>query len=237
MLKTGPPASAEELSSRGRGGASHGPQRGNTTTNSSNNNNNNIHQPLGNQRVVGGNSGGINSIISNNNPSSSNNNNSNSGNNNNNIIRPNNVPDHRTNRGPVSVPTLSVNPVITTKSSSANNRKPTTSSGGEEWNATVVEAIVRVEGESGSGITVLGGSDNGQFPYLGDISSSVNYEKGGPSLAPGAILLEIQGQKVAGYTQRDVVAWLQHCTRNGNPCVIRTAPPGKFFLSKNCSLV
>lgn len=96
--------------------------------------------------------------------------------------------------------------------------------GPDHWSGQVVEAIVSVGSEGG--ITVLGGSDNGEFPYLGDISQGVRYQRGGPSLAPGAILLEVQGQRVAGYTQRDVVAWLNHCTRNGNPCVIRTAPPG-----------
>ncbi|KAK7071056.1 Membrane-associated guanylate kinase, WW and PDZ domain-containing protein 3 [Halocaridina rubra] len=97
--------------------------------------------------------------------------------------------------------------------------------GSDHWSGQVVEAVVCVGSEGG--IAVLGGSDNGEFPYLGEISSGVKYQRGGPSLAPGAILLEIQGQKVAGYTQRDVVAWINHCTRNGNPCVIRTAPPGK----------
>ncbi|XP_069949404.1 membrane-associated guanylate kinase, WW and PDZ domain-containing protein 1 isoform X3 [Cherax quadricarinatus] len=94
----------------------------------------------------------------------------------------------------------------------------------DHWSGQVVEAIVSVGSEGG--ITVLGGSDNGEFPYLGEISQGVRYQKGGPSLAPGAILLEVQGQRIAGYTQRDVVAWINHCTRNGNPCVIRTAPPG-----------
>ncbi|XP_053642396.1 uncharacterized protein [Cherax quadricarinatus] len=93
----------------------------------------------------------------------------------------------------------------------------------DHWSGQVVEAIVSVGSEGG--ITVLGGSDNGEFPYLGEISQGVRYQKGGPSLAPGAILLEVQGQRIAGYTQRDVVAWINHCTRNGNPCVIRTAPP------------
>jgi atrophin-1 interacting protein 1/endothelial cell adhesion protein len=40
--------------------------------------------------------------------------------------------------------------------------------------------------------------------------------------------LEIQGQKVAGYTQRDVVAWLNHCCRNGNPVVLKTVDAGEY---------
>ena len=112
------------------------------------------------------------------------------------------------------------------KNSSAPPSEVRSTTSVEHWSSAVVEAVVCVQGDSA--ITVLGGSDNGQFPYLGEISGNVKYDKGGPSLAPGALLLEIQGQRVSGYTQRDVVAWLNHCTRNGNPCVIRTAPPGKL---------
>ena len=41
------------------------------------------------------------------------------------------------------------------------------------------------------------------------------------------VLLEVQGQKVAGYTQGDVTAWINHCSRNSNPVVLRTAPQGR----------
>ncbi|CAL4061217.1 unnamed protein product [Meganyctiphanes norvegica] len=119
--------------------------------------------------------------------------------------------------------------------SGSDGGAPVVVAGPDHWFYQVVEAIVSVPSESGeTGINVLGGSDNGEFPYLGEISSGVRYQSGGPSLAPGAILLEVQGQRVAGYTQRDVVAWISHCTRNGNPCVIRTAPPGEFCHFTEC---
>ena len=41
------------------------------------------------------------------------------------------------------------------------------------------------------------------------------------------VLLEVQGQKVAGYTRADVNAWINHCSRNRNPVVIKTAPQGR----------
>ena len=44
------------------------------------------------------------------------------------------------------------------------------------------------------------------------------------------VLLEVQGQKVAGYTQGDVTAWINHCSRNSNPVVLRTAPQGRGHL-------
>jgi hypothetical protein len=45
------------------------------------------------------------------------------------------------------------------------------------------------------------------------------------------VLLEVQGQKVSGYTQADVIGWLNHCSRNGNPVALKTVPQGKsnFF--------
>ena len=47
------------------------------------------------------------------------------------------------------------------------------------------------------------------------------------------VLLEIQGQKVAGYTRSDMTAWLNHCSRNSNPVVLKTAPQGKPSSSVN----
>ena len=97
---------------------------------------------------------------------------------------------------------------------------PVVGEGEDHWSVRVAEAVVSLE--SDESLAVLGGSDNGQFPYLGEVLAGV--QQG--TLLEGSIILEIQGQKVAGYTQRDVVAWLNHCTRDGNPCVIRTAPSG-----------
>jgi hypothetical protein len=37
---------------------------------------------------------------------------------------------------------------------------------------------------------------------------------------------------VSGYTQADVIGWLNHCSRNGNPVVLKTVPQGKL----NCVL-
>jgi hypothetical protein len=61
--------------------------------------------------------------------------------------------------------------------------------------------------------------------------SKVNYASG--RLQPEDVILEVQGQKVAGYTERDVLAWLHHCCRNGNPVVIKTLPNGNYsFVSE-----
>uniref|UniRef100_A0A1B6DAZ4 Membrane-associated guanylate kinase, WW and PDZ domain-containing protein 1 n=2 Tax=Clastoptera arizonana TaxID=38151 RepID=A0A1B6DAZ4_9HEMI len=73
--------------------------------------------------------------------------------------------------------------------------------------------------------SIGGGSDNGKFAYVTDINQEkLNYITG--VLCDQDIILEIQGQKVAGYTRRDTVAWLNHCCRNGAPVTIKTVPSG-----------
>ncbi|CAM1323211.1 Uncharacterised protein g8324 [Pycnogonum litorale] len=73
-------------------------------------------------------------------------------------------------------------------------------------------------------IIIDGGSDNGQFPYIGSVDQEkLNYVQG-DRLVVNDIILEIQEQKVSGYTQRDVIAWLNHCSRNALPVTIKTVP-------------
>lgn len=79
---------------------------------------------------------------------------------------------------------------------------------------------------------LLGGADQGNFPHVGRVglgeSDSVIVQSG-EGLAPADVILEIQGQKVAGYTKADVEAWLRHCLRNRNPVVVRTVKQGRLF--------
>ena len=86
---------------------------------------------------------------------------------------------------------------------------------------------------------VVGGSDHGEFPVVVEVmppdTRGVEYVGEG-DLTTQDVLLEVQGQKVAGYTQADVVAWLGHCSRNGNPVVLRTAPQGRDSLPSSIAL-
>ncbi len=70
---------------------------------------------------------------------------------------------------------------------------------------------------------VEGGADEGQFPQVGRLLPSAE----GNEVRTGDVLLEVQGQKVSGYTLADVTAWLKHCLKNRNPVVIRTAAKGR----------
>ena len=70
-----------------------------------------------------------------------------------------------------------------------------------------------------------GGADEGKFPWVGRVYD--NAGEAGERVRPGDVLLEVQGQWVAGYTLADVTAWLRHCLKNRNPVVVRTAPKGR----------
>ena len=96
------------------------------------------------------------------------------------------------------------------------------------WSKYAHEAIIKTCPDGTLNLSVEGGSDNGEFAYLGHVNLRlVSLIKG--ELEKGEIILEIQGQKLAGYTQRDVVSWLNHCCRNGNPVNLQLAPQGKLW--------
>ncbi|XP_046984274.1 membrane-associated guanylate kinase, WW and PDZ domain-containing protein 1 [Schistocerca americana] len=91
----------------------------------------------------------------------------------------------------------------------------------DHWRQGVRETVLTARPDGSLNFSIHGGSDNGEFAYVSDIvQNKVNYVSG--NLNEGDVVLEIQGQKVAGYTQRDVVAWLNHCCRNGNPVTLKT---------------
>ena len=72
-----------------------------------------------------------------------------------------------------------------------------------------------------------GGADEGLFPQVDRVDDNIAPGDLLERVRPGAVLLEVQGQSVAGYTLADVTAWLKHCLKNRNPVVIRTAPKGR----------
>ena len=107
------------------------------------------------------------------------------------------------------------------------------------WNDSIKETVLVSKGGEdggcglGSGLELVGGADEGQFPVVGRIN---NIDKGvdnaglsasGDGFEEGDVVLEIQGQKVSGYTRADVKAWLRHCLKNRNPVVVKTARKGR----------
>ncbi|XP_035704897.1 membrane-associated guanylate kinase, WW and PDZ domain-containing protein 3 isoform X2 [Folsomia candida] len=65
-------------------------------------------------------------------------------------------------------------------------------------------------------LDIDGGSENGQFAYVGEVTGEIDAWIDFGSLQSGDIILDVQGQQVAGYTQADVLSLLHHCLRS-NP--------------------
>ena len=99
------------------------------------------------------------------------------------------------------------------------------------WNDIVQETILSASNPEQLYFRLIGGADEGQFPHVAQLIANpdeLGVEVRGFGLAEGDVLLEIQGQKVSGYTGSDVEGWLKHCLSNGNMIVIRAVPQGKL---------
>ncbi|XP_041347543.1 membrane-associated guanylate kinase, WW and PDZ domain-containing protein 1-like isoform X3 [Gigantopelta aegis] len=94
------------------------------------------------------------------------------------------------------------------------------------WSKQIHETIASAQHEESlTTVTLKGGADSGLFCYLGDI----NHEKiayHGEKLHKDDIVVEVQGQKVSGYTLRDASLWLKQVSQNGAPVMIKTVRSG-----------
>jgi len=99
------------------------------------------------------------------------------------------------------------------------------------WSQDLKEVTLVARKDGVFNFRIVGGSDHGDFPVISEVmpadTRGVEYI-GQAELITQDVLLEIQGQKVAGYTRSDMTAWLNHCSRNSNPVVLKTAPQGVF---------
>lgn len=98
------------------------------------------------------------------------------------------------------------------------------------WNEIVQETVLSATNPDQLYFSLIGGADEGQFPHIGDILHSpedVEVSVRGQGLNIGDVLLEIQGQKVSGFTGQDVQEVLKQCLTNGKMVVVRSVPKGK----------
>lgn len=96
------------------------------------------------------------------------------------------------------------------------------------WPNSVQTVILTALEDGTLNFSIGGGSDCGEFAYVSEINKEkVNIISG--VLNESDTILEIHGQKVAGYTRRDTVAWLNHCCRSGSPVTLKTVPAGRWM--------
>ncbi|GAB1597467.1 membrane-associated guanylate kinase, WW and PDZ domain-containing protein 1 isoform X1 [Argonauta hians] len=111
-----------------------------------------------------------------------------------------------------------------------NKLPPPIKKDAKHWSTRLQETVVSIPSDSGGGqassIAIKGGADTGFFCYVGDVRhEEVKYHSGG-KLHSDDLILEIQGQKVSGYTLRDVNIWLKQVSQNGAPVLIKTLRSG-----------
>ena len=94
------------------------------------------------------------------------------------------------------------------------------------WSQKVHESIVSAGPEGLLNLVVKGGAENGQYCWIGEVKQDkINYHSG--KLQQDDVVLEIQGQKVAGFTLRDLLDWLKHVSKNSSPVMFKTVKAGK----------
>ncbi|KAM5279608.1 membrane-associated guanylate kinase, WW and PDZ domain-containing protein 1 isoform 3-T3 [Ctenodactylus gundi] len=82
------------------------------------------------------------------------------------------------------------------------------------WTSKVHECTVKRGPRGELGVTVLGGAENGEFPYLGAAAAEATGPPGGdagPQLGEGELLLEVQGIRVSGLPRYDVLGVIDSC--------------------------
>lgn len=102
----------------------------------------------------------------------------------------------------------------------------------KHWCQRIQETVISALPEGEFGITLSGGADNGQFCCLSELKlAQLTFHNG--KLYVDDIVLEIQGQKIAGYTLRDATIWLKQVAQNGAPMMVKTVKIGrKHFVEK-----
>uniref|UniRef100_A0A2K6F928 Membrane-associated guanylate kinase, WW and PDZ domain-containing protein 1 n=1 Tax=Propithecus coquereli TaxID=379532 RepID=A0A2K6F928_PROCO len=83
------------------------------------------------------------------------------------------------------------------------------------WTSRVHECTVKRGPHGELGVTVLGGAENGEFPYVGAVAAAeaAGLPGGGEGqrLGEGELLLEVQGIRVSGLPRYDVLGVIDSC--------------------------
>ncbi|XP_039184674.1 membrane-associated guanylate kinase, WW and PDZ domain-containing protein 1 isoform X30 [Crotalus tigris] len=83
------------------------------------------------------------------------------------------------------------------------------------WSAKVHQATVSRNAQGQLGVTILGGAEYGEFPYVGaaevDGEATLPGDNGEGKLGEGELLLEVQGVRVSGLPRYDVLEVIRSC--------------------------
>ena len=100
------------------------------------------------------------------------------------------------------------------------------------WNDLVLETVLSAANPELLYFRLAGGADEGQFPHIGELTArpeELGVSVRGHGLSVGDVILDIQGQKVSGFTGQDVQERMRQWLSNGRMVVVRAVPKGKPF--------
>lgn len=101
------------------------------------------------------------------------------------------------------------------------------------WTGRVHECTVKRGPQGELGVTVLGGAEHGEFPYVGAVAAAeaAGLPGGGegPKLAEGELLLEVQGVRVSGLPRYDVLGVIDSCKEAVTFKAVRQGKTGRVF--------
>uniref|UniRef100_A0A8C5SXW9 PDZ domain-containing protein n=1 Tax=Laticauda laticaudata TaxID=8630 RepID=A0A8C5SXW9_LATLA len=96
------------------------------------------------------------------------------------------------------------------------------------WTAKVHQATVSRNAQGQLGVTVLGGAEYGEFPYVGaaevEGEAALPGDNGEGKLGEGELLLEVQGVRVSGLPLDDVLEVIRSCKE---PIVFKAVRQGE----------
>lgn len=108
------------------------------------------------------------------------------------------------------------------------------------WTSKVHDCTVKRGPRGDLGVTVLGGAEHGEFPYVGAAAGLPGDGDGdgagageGPKLSAGELLLEVQGVRVSGLPRYDVLGVIDSCRE---AVTFKAVRPGKTGTPKRGSI-
>lgn len=101
------------------------------------------------------------------------------------------------------------------------------------WTSKVHECTVKRGPLGELGVTVLGGAEHGEFPYVGAAAAAEAAELPGggegPKLGEGELLLEVQGIRVSGLPRYDVLGVIDSCKEAVTFKAVRQGKTGRAY--------
>lgn len=78
------------------------------------------------------------------------------------------------------------------------------------WTTRVNECTICKDSHDELNVEFLGGAENGEFPYIGQVNEDTVLYKNG-RLTPGELILEVEGLSVSGLPLYDVLTVMKNC--------------------------